>query len=177
VSILVSPLSRVRQVIAQYKPARIVSLLDPQTPFPDSGPDFVDKHLRVHMHDIIEDQEGWISPSEGHVEALLKFVAEWDERGPILIHCYAGVSRSTATAFITACMHNPNVSEVTIAQALRAASPTATPNRRIVQLADLAMGRKGRMLHAAESIGRGEFSSDFGEAEPFALQSYFAPAP
>jgi predicted protein tyrosine phosphatase len=173
-TILVSPLSRVNDVIARHKPARVVSLLDPEMAFPDPGPSFVDRHLRVSMHDITEDQEGWIAPAEGHIETLLKFIGEWDERGPILIHCYAGISRSTATAFITACMHNPEIAETTIAGALRAASPSATPNRRLVQLADLALGRRGRMLHAAESIGRGDNSwLEAGEAQPFALPSYY----
>jgi predicted protein tyrosine phosphatase len=172
-TILVSPLSRVPQVIAQRKPARVISLLDPETPFPDTGPDYVDKHLRVEMHDIVETQQGWIAPAEGHIDSLLKFIADWDETGPILIHCYAGISRSTATAFITACLHNPDASEVEIARELRSVSPTATPNRRIVQLADLAMGRKGRMLHAVESIGRGSSWMETGEAEPFALRSFF----
>ena len=163
------------KVIAEYRPGRIVSLLDPQMAFPDTGPNYVDKHLRVHVHDITEDVEGWIAPEAGHIETLLKFIGDWDETGPMLVHCYAGISRSTATAFIAACMHNPDVDEVVIAKALRAASPTAQPNRRIVQLADLALGRRGHMLYAAESIGRGASFYETGEAEPFALPSYFAP--
>jgi predicted protein tyrosine phosphatase len=162
-------------MIAEYRPARVVSLLDPEMIFPDAGPNYVDKHLRVSMHDITEHQEGWIAPEAGHIETLLKFIGEWDETAPILIHCYAGISRSTATAFITACMHNPSTDEVVIAKALRAASPSATPNKRIVQLADLALGRKGHMLYAIESIGRGQTWSEIGEAEPFAIASYFEP--
>ena len=42
-----------------------------------------------------------------------------------------------------------------IAQALRRASPTATPNIRIVSLADRLLGRDGRMIAAIETIGRG----------------------
>lgn len=175
-TILVSPLSRVPDIIAERKPARVISLLDPETAFPDTGPGYVDKHLRVEMHDITQAQEGWIAPAEGHIDTLLKFIADWDEKGPILIHCYAGISRSTATAFVTACLHNPDVDELIIARELREASPTATPNRRIVQLADLAMGRKGRMLHAVESIGRGPAWFDIGEAEPFAMRSFYGPA-
>jgi predicted protein tyrosine phosphatase len=175
-TILVSPLSRVPDVIAQRKPARVISLLDPEMTFPETGPDYADKHLRVEMHDITEAQEGWIAPAEGHIDTLLKFIGDWDEKGPILIHCYAGISRSTATAFITACMHNPDVDEVLIAQNLREASPTATPNRRIVQLADRALGRKGRMLHAVETIGRGTHWLEVGEAEPFAMRSFYDPA-
>lgn len=175
-TIIVSPLSRVPEVIAARKPARVISLLDPEMAFPDTGPAYVDRHLRVEVHDIVEHQEGWICPAEGHIDTLLKFIGDWDEKAPILIHCYAGISRSTATAFITACMHNPDVDETIIARELRDASPTATPNRRIVQLADLALGRKGRMLYAVESIGRGASWLDVGEAEPFAMRSFFGPA-
>ena len=45
-----------------------------------------------------------------------------------------------------------------IAQALRRASPTATPNIRIVSLADRLLGRDGRMVAAIETIGRGEIA-------------------
>ncbi|MES1202704.1 MAG: protein-tyrosine phosphatase family protein [Pseudomonadota bacterium] len=175
-TILVSPLSRVPEVIAERKPARVISLLDPTMAFPETGPAYIDKHLRVEVHDIVEAQEGWLHPTEAHVDELLKFIAAWDEKGPILIHCYAGISRSTATAFVTACLHNPDTDEMIIARELREASPTATPNRRIVQLADLALGRKGRMLHAVESIGRGASWAEIGEAEPFALRSFYGPA-
>ena len=129
-TILVSPLSRVPEVIAERKPARVISLLDPTMAFPETGPAYIDKHLRVEVHDIVEAQEGWLHPTEAHIDELLKFIAAWDEKGPILIHCYAGISRSTATAFVTACLHNPDVDEMIIARELRGASPTATPNRR-----------------------------------------------
>ena len=46
------------------------------------------------------------------------------------------------------------------------ASPTATPNARIVSLADRMLGRDGRMVSAIDSIGRGEMAY---EADPFRL--------
>jgi predicted protein tyrosine phosphatase len=77
------------------------------------------------------------------------------------------VSRSTASAFIAACALNPKRDEHEIAQALRAASPTATPNARFVALADDRLQRNGRMSAAIQSIGRG---ADCFEAEPFTLE-------
>ncbi len=85
----------------------------------------------------------------------------------MLIHCFAGVSRSTAAAFIAACALAPKRDEIDIAHALRAASPTATPNARLVALADHALGRSGRMNEAIAAIGRGR---DCFEGEPFALE-------
>ena len=85
----------------------------------------------------------------------------------MLIHCYAGISRSTASAFITVCVLAPHRDEREIALALRQASPTATPNSRLVALADAYLGRDGRMRAAIESIGRGV---DCYEGAPFALE-------
>jgi len=49
---------------------------------------------------------------------------------------------------------------------LRRASPTATPNIRIVSLADRLLGRQGRMVAAIETIGRGLMAT---EGTPFRL--------
>ncbi len=83
------------------------------------------------------------------------------------MHCYAGISRSTASAFASVCALSPHRDERSIAQALRQASPTATPNIGIVSLADRLLGRGGRMVSAIETIGRGIFAI---KAEPFRLE-------
>ncbi len=110
-------------------------------------------HLKVSMDDIIEPMEGYVVPSEEHVEQVLNFVRGWDRRAPLVIHCYAGVSRSTASAFATACALNPHRDEMEIARQIRAASPIASPNRLIVALADKALRREGRMLRALDKMG------------------------
>ena len=46
---------------------------------------------------------------------MIRFVETWDGQTPMLIHCWAGISRSTASAFITACLHNPDADEEEIA--------------------------------------------------------------
>ena len=74
----------------------------------------------------------------------------------MVVHCWAGISRSTAAAFISLCAINPDAPEELIAQRLREASPTAYPNRLMVRLADEALARRGRMIKAIERIGRGE---------------------
>ncbi len=94
-------------------------------------------------------------PGEQHVADLLDFVRGWDRQAPLVVHCYMGISRSTASAFASVCALNPQRDEASIAQALRRASPTATPNIRIVSLADRLLGRDGRMIAAIETIGRG----------------------
>ncbi|HVG52321.1 MAG TPA: protein-tyrosine phosphatase family protein [Xanthobacteraceae bacterium] len=110
-------------------------------------------YLRLHVHDITDAVEGQIVPGAEHVERLVHFVRRWNRAAPMVIHCYAGISRSTAAAFTTICALNPNRDEADIAQALRSASPTAMPNARIVKLADQILGRDGRMVSAIAGIG------------------------
>lgn len=175
-AILVAPLSRVPEIIAARAPGRVVSLLDPDTGFPETG--FGDLHLKLDVHDIALPLPGWKAPCERVVERTIAFVEAWDRASPILIHCWAGISRSTATAFLTACLHNPGADEEDIAWAIRRASPTATPNGRIVALADALLGRSGRMVKAAAAIGRGSPSwPDIEEAVPFEIPATFASKP
>jgi len=112
-------------------------------------------HLRVQMDDITEQMDGFMAPSDSHIEQVLNFVRGWDRNAPLVIHCYAGISRSTASAFAAACMLNPHRDEVSIARQIRAASAIASPNRLIVSLADRALGREGRMLRALDEMGPG----------------------
>jgi predicted protein tyrosine phosphatase len=172
-SIIVCPLSRVPALIEQHAPGRLISLLDPETPFPGCDPLPAAAHLRLSLHDIIEAEQGLMAPSEAHIDDLLAFIEDWERDAPILIHCYAGISRSTATAFITACVHNPKTDEEEIAWALRRASPTATPNSRLVALADASLARGGRMSRAVAAIGRGGTWEEIGEAKPFEMASRF----
>ncbi len=52
-------------------------------------------HLWLEMDDIAEEMDGMIAPSEQHVERLLTFLKRWDRTQPMVVHCYAGISRST----------------------------------------------------------------------------------
>ena len=121
-------------------------------------------HLRVQMDDITEAAEGFIAPSDSHIEQVLNFVRGWNRGAPLVVHCYAGISRSTASAFAAACMLNPHRDEISIARQIRAASPIAQPNRLIVSLADKALGREGRMLRALDEMGPGNMMI---EGRPF----------
>ncbi len=112
-----------------------------------------ENHLKVSVDDITEPMDGFVMPSDEHVAQVLDFVRSWDRGAPLGIHCWAGVSRSTASAFAAACALNPHRDEIEIARCIRAASPIASPNRLIVSLADKALGRDGRMLRALEAIG------------------------
>ncbi|HEY4985265.1 MAG TPA: protein-tyrosine phosphatase family protein [Bradyrhizobium sp.] len=123
-------------------------------------------HLKVSMDDITEQLDGFVAPSELHIEKVLNFVRGWDRNAPMVVHCYAGISRSTASAFAAVCLLNPHRDEIEIARQIRAASPIASPNRLIVGLADKALGREGRMLRALDEMGPG---SMMVEGRPFRI--------
>jgi predicted protein tyrosine phosphatase len=122
--------------------------------------------MRLHIDAIAQPLEGLIAPDAAHVAQLLEFAAAWNRQGPMVIHCWAGISRSTAAAFITLCALNPEAPETLVARLLREASSTAYPNRLMIRLGDAALGRRGRMLEAVETIGRGEVAT---QAIPFSL--------
>jgi len=123
-------------------------------------------HLILGMDDISTPMDGYIIPADEHVTRLLEFVRGWNRAKPLVVHCYAGISRSTAGAYVAACALNPHRDEMAIAHELRRLSATATPNIRIVTLADRMLGRNGRMVAAIDSIGRGEMAY---EGVPFRL--------
>jgi predicted protein tyrosine phosphatase len=124
-------------------------------------------HLKVSMDDITEEIEGYMAPSQQHIAQVLGFVRGWDRGAPLVVHCYAGISRSTASAFAAACALNPHRDETEIALQIRAASPIAAPNRLIVSLADQALGRDGRMLRALDQMGPAALMA---EGRPFRIE-------
>jgi predicted protein tyrosine phosphatase len=165
-SLHVCPLSRLEETVLVTGASHLLTLVSVGTAVTRPAAIAEGRHLTLYFSDIVEPIEGHVLPSVEHVEQLLAFVRGWERTAPMVIHCWAGVSRSTASAFVAACALAPERDEAAIAQALRAASPMATPNRRIVALADDLLGRRGRMIAAIEAIGRG---ADAFEGAPFSL--------
>ncbi len=165
--IIVCPLSHVQRLVDEHGVGRVVSLLGPETAHRRFSGIGDDRHLKLTFHDIIEPMDGFSAPRTADTERLVSFVESWERDSPMLIHCWAGISRSTASAFIAMCMLRPQADEAEIAQELRNASASATPNRLIVSFADNLLGRNGRMVSAIDGIGRG---ADAFEGKPFILK-------
>src|SRR5262245_12268576 len=162
----VCSLARLHTTIEATGARHVVTLLgiEDEVVLPSAVP--TGNHLRLHMHDISDPMDGYVTPQVEHIERLVTFVQEWKRDAPLVIHCYAGISRSTAAAFTAVCALNPKRDERMVAQALRRASHTAFPNPRIVRLADHVLAREGRMVAAVEAIGRGTIAA---EGVPFRL--------
>jgi predicted protein tyrosine phosphatase len=105
------------------------------------------------VNDIIDPAAGTAPPLRRHIEDLLTFSRTWDARSPMVIHCWAGISRSMASAFTILCDRLGPDREIEIARAIRQRAPHAQPNRLLVQHADDALGRGGRMIAALNSMG------------------------
>lgn len=152
--ILITPLSAVPDAIRSHAPSHLVTLLSAQYMIdtPEGFP--AARHLKLPMHDIA-DPAGDQAPAREHVDRLIAFGRSWDARAPMLVHCWAGVSRSTASAYTLLCDKLGPGSEHEIARRLRERAPHAQPNKLIVRLADEALGRGGAMVRAVDAIGAG----------------------
>lgn len=157
-AIYVCPLSKLADTVEQSGAGRIVTLINAATKVDRPSAIAPDDHLFLGFHDIVEPMDGMLPPGEEHVQEFLRFVGDWRQDAPMVVHCFAGVSRSTAGAFTALCALRPDLNENLIAERIRARSPQATPNSRLVALADDILGRQGRMVDAVAAIGRGTFA-------------------
>jgi predicted protein tyrosine phosphatase len=162
----VCSLARLHETVEGIGARHVISLLAQEDRVQRPASVTAENHLWLRVHDIAAPMDGYVHPDAEHIERLLSFVHGWDQSTPLVVHCFAGISRSTAAAYVSVCALNPRRDEGAIAQELRRASPTALPNIRIVTLADGLLGRDGRMVSAIEAIGRGEPAA---EGEPFRL--------
>ncbi len=164
--IYVCPLSRIDETVSACGGGWLLSLLAEGTGVTRPASIAAERHLHLSFHDIAEAQEGLTPPGESHVQAVLDFARGWDRSKPLVVHCYAGISRSTASAYIIAAALAPHRDEAELAATLRKLSPSATPNPRLIALADRMLGRDNRMVEAIRSIGRG---AEAFEGVPFRL--------
>ncbi|MGF1463550.1 MAG: tyrosine phosphatase family protein [Maricaulaceae bacterium] len=164
--IIVSSLARLPDTLAERRPSHLISLLDPGSMIDTPAGFSADNHLRLEMHDVVSPRPGETPPDRRHVARLVAFIDRWDRRDPLVVHCWAGISRSSATAFIAACRRSPETDPFVFAQAIRQAAPFAWPNARLVALADAELRRNGQMSAAVAAIGPGKSWLEV-EAEPY----------
>jgi predicted protein tyrosine phosphatase len=151
--IIVTPLSAIEDTIRRYKPSHMVTLLSPEHMI--ETPRGIASHLKLGLNDVSYVEESEAPPAQHHIDQLLEFGRGWDAQAPMLIHCWAGVSRSMAAAYTLLCDRLGPGSEREIARSLRIRAPHAWPNALMVRYADDILGRKGRMVDAINEIGRG----------------------
>lgn len=153
--LVVTPLSALDSSIARYRPSHVVTLLAPEHMIATPHGFERERHLRLGMHDVADVGSSDCAPCANHVQSLIEFGRSWNAQAPMLVHCWAGISRSMAAAYIVLCDRLGPGTERDVAQTIRARAPHAFPNPLLVRLADDMLERNGDMIAAAESIGRG----------------------
>jgi predicted protein tyrosine phosphatase len=157
--ICVCGLDEMPGMVEKLRPGRLISLLptedQPCTPAHVRASD----HLRLLLDDIDEPWAGPTVPARTHIRQLVSFLRA-SPRTSMVIHCLAGVSRSPAAALIALALEAPG-REVEAARRLRKAGPFVRPNRLMVELADVALRRRGALVAALEAMGKPDMSIDF----------------
>jgi predicted protein tyrosine phosphatase len=139
--------------------SHVLSILDPDWPVPDAFGSFGEhERLELRFHDVIEEIPGMIAPQPEHVAQLLALgrdvAAEPAPGAHLLVHCHAGVSRSTASMILMVAQARPQAAASAVAQEILRIRPQAWPNLRIIEIGDALLGRRGEIIAAVKEIYR-----------------------
>ena len=139
--------------------SHVLSILDPDFPVPEAFGSYGEHaKLELRFHDIIEDDPGQIAPGPEHVDALLAFGrdlrAERSEPARLLVHCHAGVSRSTASMALILAQAMPEQPAEAILRTIYRLRDKAWPNLRLIELGDRRLDRHGTLVAATHALHR-----------------------
>jgi predicted protein tyrosine phosphatase len=132
----------------------VLSILDPDWPEPEAFWAF-DPHFRatLHFHDAIDPAPDIVLPKVADVEAILAFGRDLGgDVCHLLIHCHAGICRSTAAMAMILAQAFPYEEEDAIVDRLVQIRPQAWPNSLMIGFADELLGRNGRLTAAVNTI-------------------------
>ena len=140
--------------------SHVLSILDPDWPVPDAFGGYGEHaRLELRFHDVIEaSNPDMIAPQQTHVAELLAFgrglLEEPHDDAHLLVHCHAGVSRSTASVALILAQALPDVSANRIFEEVLHIRPQAWPNLRMLEIGDAILGRRGELVAAAAGVYR-----------------------
>jgi predicted protein tyrosine phosphatase len=159
-------------VHCQARVSHVLSILDPEWPVPEAFGTFGEhEKLELRFHDVIEEGPGVVVPTAIHIEQLLAFGRglgrEPATDAHLLVHCHAGVSRSSASMALLIAQAMPDRSGDAIFADILRIRPQIWPNLRIVEIGDRALRRNGNLIAAAQSVYRLQISQKPHLAEQF----------
>lgn len=121
--------------------------------------------LRMVFYDINgDDILGWAGMGQDDARRLVEFCALIaKDPGPTLVHCAAGISRSSAAALVLlATLLGPGQEAAAVEALIQAVIQTRSrgyrdtflvlPNRRVTALCDSLLGREGRLLAERDKL-------------------------
>lgn len=135
--------------------SHVLSILDPGYPEPPAFGSFGEhRRLELRFHDIIDEMDGMMLPRGEDVQQLLTFgrdlLAEPPPGAHLLVHCHAGISRSTASMMLILAQARPDIAAKDIVAQVVNIRPRAWPNLRILEIGDELLGRGGEIVAAAQ---------------------------
>lgn len=126
----------------------IISIGEPHNDLP-RGFENVARRLRRTFADHVDGEYG---PTEDDVRSIIELAESLrSSAGKVLIHCEAGVSRSSAAALIMYAYWFGAGREREALERVLAQRPMARPNRLMVSLADQLLGRSGCLIEIVKS--------------------------
>ncbi len=137
--------------------SHVLSILDPVHPAPDAfGAYGAHERLELRFDDIIEETPGQMAPGPAHVTQILGFGRDLAAGGGthLLVHCHAGISRSTAAMTLLLAQAQPALPAAAVLAQVHGIREKAWPNLRLVEIGDAALGRGGTLAAAAHALYR-----------------------
>jgi len=138
----------------------VLSILDPDRADPEAFLDYATHHRTLlRFHDVIGPRPGYIAPERAHVDEILAFGTDLfatarTAEPHLLVHCHAGISRSTAAMAMLMAQADPSIDAPSLYERLRQVRPKAWPNSRMIAFADEALGRGGELTAALGPLYR-----------------------
>lgn len=123
------------------------------------GPELIDSYFKPHtpigknhfirfFHDISNDEPGLVKPTIQDVLDILNFSKKFDENTNLLVHCHAGISRSTAAAIGIMVQHGKSPEEAV--QAIAEDRPEMWPNSLLIHYFDECLVQVGTLREAVK---------------------------
>ncbi len=139
--------------------SHVLSILDPDYPVPEAFGAFGEHHkVEVRFHDIIDETPGLLVPQPEHVERILALgrdlLAEPKATAHLLVHCHAGISRSTASMALILAQALPEQHADTVLMLVHGIREKAWPNLRLIEIGDAMLGRNGTLVEATHALHR-----------------------
>jgi predicted protein tyrosine phosphatase len=139
--------------------SHVLSILDPEWPVPEAFGSFGEHaKLELRFHDVIEETPGQVAPREEDVASILAFGRDLEGEAAaaarLLVHCHAGISRSTASMALLLAQARPSLPAERIMQGILGIREKAWPNLRLLEMGDTLLGRGGALPAAAADLYR-----------------------
>lgn len=151
--IFVSSLDRVYSTICSRGITHVLTLLTLDEREYLRIPSFFDRdnHLFLDMEDVI-DHNSYNAPKKDQIDHALNWARRLPSDARLLVHCFGGVSRSTATALAILVQENGLASIDESLAWLLEHRPVACPNPIITKYADELLNANGKLFDAVENM-------------------------